>query len=158
MGMDRIAVLKNPVQEYAWGSRTAIQSLLGLPVPSERPAAELWMGAHPRAPSRVMVEGAWESLDQVIETDPVSVLGKGAAERFSNRLPFLFKVLAVDRPLSIQVHPNLPQAREGFESENRLGIPLDAAERNYRDASHKPEILCALTPFEALKGFRTPED
>ena len=158
MGMDKIAVLKNPVQEYAWGSRTAIQSLLGLPVPSERPTAELWMGAHPKAPSAVMIDGEWQLLDTVIERDPVSVLGKGVAKRFSNRLPFLFKVLAVDRPLSIQVHPNLHQAREGFERENRLGIPLDAAERNYRDASHKPEILCALTPFEALKGFRTPED
>ena len=155
--MDRIAVLKNPVQEYAWGSKTAIQTLLGLPVPSERPAAELWLGAHPKAPSKVFIDGEWQSLEKVIERDPVSVLGKGVAGKFSDKLPFLLKVLAADRPLSIQVHPNLEQAREGFERENRLGIPLDASERNYKDANHKPEVLCALTPFEGLKGFRTPE-
>jgi len=155
--MDRIAVLKNPVQEYAWGSKTAIQTLLGLPAPSEKPAAELWLGAHPKAPSEVMIEGEWQSLEKIIERDPVSVLGKGVAKRFSNKLPFLFKVLAADHPLSIQVHPNLEEAREGFERENRLGIPLDASERNYKDANHKPEILCAVTPFEGLKGFRTPE-
>jgi len=156
--MDKIALLKNPVQEYAWGSRTAIPSLLGMLVPSERPAAELWLGAHPKAPSRVMIDGVWQSLETVIERDPVSLLGKDVAERFSNRLPFLFKVLAADRPLSIQVHPDLKQARAGFERENRLGIALDAARRNYRDSNHKPEILCAVTRFEALKGFRPPED
>ncbi len=156
--MDRIALLKNPIQEYAWGSRTAIPSLLGLPVPSERPAAELWLGAHPKAPSQVRVAGEWQTLDTVIERDPVSVLGKRVAERFSNTLPFLFKVLAAERPLSIQVHPNLEEARKGFERENRLGIPLDAPERNYKDPHHKPEILCAVTRFEALKGFRPFDD
>jgi len=155
--MDKIAVLKNPIQEYDWGSKTAIQTLLGLPVPSEKPAAELWLGAHPKAPSQVMVDGEWQSLEKVIERNPVSVLGKRVAERFSNKLPFLFKVLAADRPLSIQVHPNLEEAREGFERENRLGISLDASGRNYKDANHKPEILCAITPFEGLKGFRAPE-
>ena len=104
-----------------------------------------------------MVDGEWQSLEKVIERDPVSVLGKGVAEKFSNKLPFLFKVLAADRPLSIQVHPNLKEAREGFEREKRLGISLDASERNYKDANHKPEVLCAVTPFEGLKGFRTPE-
>ena len=156
--MDRIAVLKNPIQEYAWGSKTAIQTLLGLPIPSEKPAAELWLGAHPKAPSEVMVDGEWQSLEKIIERDPVSILGKGAAKRFSNKLPFLFKVLAADRPLSIQVHPNLEEAREGFERENRLGISLDSSERNYKDANHKPEILCAITVFEGLKGFRTSEN
>ena len=124
--MDRIARLKNPVQAYAWGSRTAIPELLGLPMPSDRPCAELWLGAHPKAPSRVRVEGRWVPLDQVIESDPVSILGKGGADRFSKRLPFLFKVLAADQPLSIQVHPNLDQAREGFERENRLGPDQDS--------------------------------
>jgi mannose-6-phosphate isomerase len=156
--MDRIARLKNPVQDYAWGSRTAIPSLLGMAVPSERPCAELWLGAHPKAPSLARVDGRWAPLDQVIKTDPVSVLGKAVSHRFSNSLPFLFKVLAADQPLSIQVHPNLEQAREGFDRENRLGIPLSASHRNYRDANHKPELLCAVTPFEALKGFRAPQD
>jgi len=155
--MDAIAVLRNPIQAYAWGSRTAIPELLGLEAPSAHPAAELWMGAHPNAPSQVRVDGQWQPLDQVIERDPTSVLGKEAAERFSNRLPFLFKVLAADQPLSIQVHPNVDQARAGFEMENRLGIPLKAAHRNYRDPNHKPELLCAVTRFEALKGFRHPK-
>ncbi len=156
--MKHIRILKNPVQKYAWGSRTVLQSLLDLPKPWEAPAAELWMGAHPKAPSMVEVDGRWRSLIDVIAADPESVLGRYAAERFSNKLPFLFKVLAADRPLSIQVHPDMMQAREGFELENRLNIPLDAPNRNYRDASHKPENLCAVTPFEAMKGFRAPGD
>lgn len=156
--MDRIAVLKNPIQEYAWGSRNAISKLLGLPSPSDKPVAEVWLGAHPKAPSRVVVDGGWEPLDRVIERDPISVLGKKVAERFSNSIPFLFKVLAADRPLSIQAHPNIKQAREGFDRENHLGIALDAAHRNYKDPHHKPEILCAVSRFEALKGFRPPEE
>jgi mannose-6-phosphate isomerase len=156
--MDRIAVLKNPIQEYAWGSRTAIPDLLGLPLPAERPAAELWMGSHPSASSQVFMDGKWQPLDRVIERDAVSILGKRVADRFSNKLPFLFKVLAADQPLSIQVHPNLEQARAGFERENRLGIPLDADGRNYKDPNHKPELLCAVTRFEALEGFRPSEE
>ncbi|MCF8083876.1 MAG: mannose-6-phosphate isomerase, class I [Deltaproteobacteria bacterium] len=156
--MDRIVRLKNPVQPYAWGSRTAIQTLLGQPVPSDTPAAELWLGAHPQAPSEVLIKGAWIPLDRVIEDDPVSILGRGVVETYGNRLPFLLKVLAAERPLSIQVHPHSRQAREGFDRENRLGIPLHAPERNYKDPWHKPECLCALTRFEALKGFRPIEE
>ncbi|OQX65352.1 MAG: mannose-6-phosphate isomerase, class I [Desulfococcus sp. 4484_242] len=154
--MDRIAILKNPVQEYAWGSRTYIQNLIGKP--EGRPMAELWMGAHPRAPSSVRTDGKWQSLDRVISQDPEAVLGKHVAERFGGELPFLFKILAAEKPLSIQVHPDLAQAKLGFEKENRRNVPLDAPERNYRDANHKPEILCALTPFEGLKGFRDTEE
>jgi len=152
--MNKISFLKNPVQEYAWGSRIAIQTLLGEPVPSERPAAELWMGAHPKSPSEVLVDGEWQSLEAIIGRNPGAILGEEVARKFSNKLPFLFKVLAADQPLSVQVHPNLEQARAGFEKENSLGIPLDAPNRNYRDPNHKPEILCALTPFHGLKGFR----
>ena len=156
--MEHISLLKNPVQKYAWGSRTALQSLLGWHEPWEERAAELWMGAHPKAPSEVEVDGEWRSLIDVIGTDPVSVLGADAAEQFSNKLPFLFKVLAADRPLSIQVHPHMDQARDGFRRENQRGIPFEAPNRNYKDASHKPECLCAVTRFEAMKGFRAPKD
>ena len=156
--MNRICILKNPVQEYAWGSKTAIQELLGKPVPSEKPMAEMWMGAHAKAPSKVLLNGQWRSLDAVIEGSPESILGKRVAEKFASRLPFLFKVLAADRPLSIQVHPNLDQAREGFARENRLRIPLDAPNRNYRDDNHKPELLLAVTHFKGLKGFRKIEE
>ncbi len=156
--MKHIHILKNPVQKYAWGSRTALHSLLDWPEPWEEPAAELWMGVHPKAPSKVEVDGDWRSLVDVIAADPISVLGNDVAKQFLNKLPFLFKVLAADRPLSIQVHPNMEQAREGFERENRNNIPFDAPNRSYKDASHKPECLCAVTRFEAMKGFRAPED
>ncbi len=156
--MKHISILKNPVQKYAWGSRTALQSLLGWPELWKEPAAELWMGAHPKAPSEVQVDGQWRSLIDVIAAGPVSLLGAHAAERFSNRLSFLFKVLAAGRPLSIQVHPDVGQAQEGFDRENRLNIPQGVPERNYKDACHKPELLCAVTPFEVMKGFREPEE
>jgi mannose-6-phosphate isomerase len=152
--LNKISVLKNPVQEYLWGSKTAIQTLLGGIESTERPIAELWMGAHPKASSRVSVDGKWKCLRDSIDESPETILGKSVAERFSYRLPFLLKILAADKPLSIQVHPTLEQAQQGYARENRLGIALDAENRNYRDENHKPEILCALTPFQALKGFR----
>lgn len=152
--MKKPALLNNPVLEYAWGSRSFIPELMAEPAPAARPQAELWMGAHPRAPSRVLLGGDSLSLPELIHKDPVNVLGESVAGRFSNVLPFLFKVLAMDRPLSIQAHPGREQAEEGFKRENRLNIPLDSPERNYRDANHKPELLCALRPFRALKGFR----
>ncbi len=154
MKYNRLFKLKNKIQEYDWGSKMAIPSLLGLPVPSTRPMAEMWMGAHPRAPSEIEIDGEWRRLDQVIANTPVPILGKGVADKFLNELPFLFKVIAAAKPLSVQAHPNKAQAIAGFERENRLQIPLDAPERNYKDKNHKPEILCALTRFEALKGFR----
>jgi mannose-6-phosphate isomerase len=120
--------------------------------------AELWMGAHPKGISKVLWDGAWVSLPDLIRRDPENILGTEAARRFSNRLPFLFKILSAAMPLSLQAHPDLFQARRGFAEENRLRIPLDAPARNYRDGNHKPEILCALTPFEALKGFRKADE
>lgn len=153
--MECVCRLKNVIQTYAWGSRTAIAELLGDPCPSETPQAELWMGAHPKAPSEVNLQGRWVPLDRLIEADPMAVLGPVAARRFDNRLPYLFKVLAAAEPLSVQAHPSRQQAQAGFERENRAGIPLDAPHRNYRDNNHKPEIICALTCFWALCGFRT---
>ena len=156
--MKRIPLLKNPVQGYAWGSKTFIPELLGEAAPSANPVAEVWMGAHPKGVSQVLWDGAWVSLADLIQRDPENILGKEAARRFSNRLPFLFKILSAALPLSIQAHPNRAQARQGFARENRLRIPPDDPSRNYRDDNHKPEILCALTPFDALKGFRKAED
>lgn len=152
--MKEFCILKNPIQDYAWGSRTALPELLGTQTPSKRPQAELWMGAHQKAPSEVLADGNWQPLPQIIEKSPVALLGKRVAEKFANKLPFLFKVLAAARPLSIQAHPDLDQAKEGFVRENSLGIPLSAPNRNYRDNNHKPEIICALTAFWALNGFR----
>ncbi|HTV21397.1 MAG TPA: mannose-6-phosphate isomerase, class I, partial [Polyangiaceae bacterium] len=111
------------------------------------------IGAHPKAPSRLS-DG--RSLLDVIVADPAGMLGVDVQSRFGARLPFLLKVLAVDAPLSLQAHPNLEQAARGFAREQQAGVPLDAAERTYKDDNHKPELLCALTPFEALSGFRPP--
>jgi mannose-6-phosphate isomerase len=152
--MQQIGLLKNTIQEYAWGSTQAIPDLLGQRNPGNKPQAELWMGAHPKAPSLVQYHGQWVSLLDLINKNPVEVLGKNAAKNFNNKLPYLFKVLDAAKPLSIQAHPNVYQAREGFERENAQGIPLNAPYRNYRDAHHKPECICALTPFWALSRFR----
>ncbi len=158
MDLKRPLRLKNKIQEYEWGSKTAIPSILGLPSPSKKPMAELWMGAHPKAPSEVEVDGKWMRLDELISIKPKAILGKKVADKFGNQLPFLFKIIAAEKPLSIQAHPNKEQAINGFERENKLGIPLDAPERNYKDKNHKPEVLCAITRFEALKGFRSIEE
>jgi mannose-6-phosphate isomerase len=152
--MKSISLMKNTVQEYAWGSFTAIAELLGNGSPSKTPQAELWMGAHPKAPSMVKCDGNWISLLELIEKNPKHILGKKVAEKFDNRLPYLFKVLAAAKPLSIQAHPSRDQAKQGFERENRQGIPLDAYNRNYKDDNHKPECICAQTLFWALNGFR----
>lgn len=152
MSLGDIRLLSNPIQAYSWGSRTALAELLGRPQGGE-PQAELWMGAHPRAPSRVRTPGGEVPLDAWIARDPVAVLGRRTAERFG-ALPFLFKVLAAEEPLSLQAHPDLEQARTGFARENAAGVPVDAPERCYRDANHKPELICALTRFQALSGFR----
>jgi mannose-6-phosphate isomerase len=154
--MDRMLLLRNPIQHYAWGSPGAIPALLGKSAASE-PWAEMWMGAHASAPSRVEMDGAEVELDRVIESHAGEILGARVAGAFG-RLPFLFKIIAAARPLSIQCHPDARTAREGFERENRLGVPLGARERNYRDASHKPELLVALGRFEALVGFRPPRE
>jgi mannose-6-phosphate isomerase len=149
----------NPVMAYAWGSREGIATLQGRPA-SEEAEAELWMGAHPQAPSRLdSGDGSpAESLDVVIATDPKGVLGEAALERFGPRLPFLLKVLAAAQPLSLQVHPDDEQARRGFDAEDAAGVERDAPNRCYRDPYAKPEMLVALTDFEVLQGFRPASD
>lgn len=149
--------LTNPVRTYAWGSLTAIPQLLGVPASGD-PQAELWLGAHSAAPSTLRRHGVALPLTKVVAADPNRELGADALARFGPRLPFLFKVLAAEQPLSLQVHPNPEQAVAGFADENARGIPLDAPERNYRDGSHKPELICALSEFDALCGFREPGD
>jgi mannose-6-phosphate isomerase len=148
--------LENPIQNYAWGSHSALSHLLGRPSPTGKPEAELWMGAHPNAPSLVLPSR--ESLAQLIEREPERLLGAQNRARFGARLPYLLKVLAAETPLSLQAHPTLEQARAGFDAEEAAGVPLDSAQRNYKDRSHKPELICALTPFVALCGFRPIED
>ena len=150
--------LINPVMKYEWGAYGAIQELLGEKHPGQEPMAELWMGAHPKAPSMVEVDGHRISLNRLIQEHPQEILGASTAASFSNQLPFLFKVLAARQPLSVQAHPNADQAKAGFERENDMDIPLSAPNRNYRDANHKPECICALSEFWAMCGFRPPEE
>ena len=152
------------VRPYTWGSRYGIATLQGRPVPSEGPEAELWMGAHPSAPSGVSrspspsASASPVTLDALIAAAPERELGPECAERFGGRLPFLLKVLSADQALSIQVHPSRAQAEAGFRAENELGLAPGDPARDYVDDWPKPELLCALTPFEVLTGLRTPQD
>ncbi|MBL3670240.1 mannose-6-phosphate isomerase, class I [Streptomyces sp. M2CJ-2] len=146
--MDR---LDNTIRPYAWGSTTAIAELLGVE-PTGEPQAEMWLGAHPGAPSRT----DRGTLAEVIDTDPERELGAASVAKFGPRLPFLLKLLAAGAPLSLQVHPDLDQAKAGYADEERRGVPVTAPHRNYKDANHKPELVCALTDFDGLCGFRDP--
>jgi len=152
--MNRIRLLRNPIRDYAWGSRTALAELMGRPSPAPQPEAELWMGAHPSAPSELREGSGWVSLLEYIRRAPEQVLGRQTAASFGPELPFLFKVVAPERALSIQTHPDARRAREGFERENAAGLALDEPCRNYRDPNPKPELLCALSRFDALCSFR----
>ena len=148
-----IARLTGVIQAYAWGSATMIPQLLGIE-PSGEPQAELWLGAHPLAPSRVDDQ----PLDDLLATDPPGLMGAATVQAFGPRLPFLLKVIAADQPLSLQAHPSRSQAEVGFAREQAAGVPRDAAHRIYRDGWPKPEVLCALQETEALCGFREPEE
>jgi mannose-6-phosphate isomerase len=145
--------LTGVIQPYAWGSRTAIPELLGTE-PTGEPQAELWLGAHPLAPS--IVDG--EPLDKVVADDPVGVVGWAAVEAFGPRLPFLLKIIAAEQPLSLQAHPSREQAEAGYAREQAAGVPRDAPHRTYRDGWPKPELLCALAETEALCGFGEPHE
>jgi len=142
------------VRHYPWGSRTVIPDLLGQPSPADRPHAELWVGAHPGDPS-LLDDG--RPLDKAIAHDPEALLGARVTERFGPRLPFLLKVLAADSPLSLQAHPSPEQAQAGFAAEEAAGIPIEDPTRTFKDPCHKPELILALTTFEALCGFRPVE-
>ena len=147
-------LLRGAVRTYAWGSRTAIADFTGRPSPTAHPEAELWFGAHPGDPAWLETEQGEQSLLDTLLKDPEGQLGAVVRSRFGDTLPFLFKVLAADEPLSLQAHPSAQQAVEGFAGEERAGIPVSSPVRNYRDRSHKPELLVALSQFEALAGFR----
>lgn len=142
--------LNNPTRDYQWGSPTAISHALGR-APSGGPEAELWIGAHPDAPSQVLTDDGAVGLDEYIAQAPLQRLGDGT------RLPFLMKLLAADGALSLQVHPSKSQAEAGFAAEEAAGVARNDASRNYKDDNHKPEMIYALTPFEALCGFRERE-
>ncbi|WP_419850558.1 mannose-6-phosphate isomerase, class I [Candidatus Poriferisocius sp.] len=154
--MSAPGVLSGAIQPYAWGSREVLSRIMGVP-PTGEPQAELWLGAHPQAPSVLLRSGIDRPLNQVIADDPIGELGADVVQTFGGELPFLLKILAVDQPLSLQTHPTRSQAQAGFDSENEQGIALDSERRLYRDRNHKPELICALEPFTALCGLRPPD-
>ncbi|CDT07933.1 Putative mannose-6-phosphate isomerase [Vibrio coralliirubri] len=143
--------LDNVIQHYPWGSKQSISELFDIQNPNSEPQAEIWMGAHPRGCSRVADTG--QLLSEVLSQDSKGMFGEYTEARFGE-LPYLFKVLAAKTPLSIQVHPSKKKAQLGFERENKLGISLDASNRNYKDPNHKPELVYALTFYKAMNGFR----
>ena len=155
MSEPKVIPLEGVERHYAWGSTTAIPDLLGRE-PDGTPVAELWFGTHPDAPAGV--PGQDDTLADLIAADPERTVGPAVLEDFGPHLPFLVKILAAESPLSIQVHPTREQARAGFDAEEAAGVARDAAERTYKDANHKPELLCALDTFEALCGFRPVDE
>ncbi|MDR0960541.1 MAG: mannose-6-phosphate isomerase, class I [Propionibacteriaceae bacterium] len=144
------------VRAYAWGSPTAIPELLGRE-PTGEPQAEYWLGAHPLAPSLVETPEGDVELNDYLSSHPEFV-GDRCLTAFGDRFPVLMKLLASERPLSLQAHPDREQAEAGFAREEEAGISLDAPERTYRDDWPKPELILALTPFDALCGFRKAAD
>jgi mannose-6-phosphate isomerase len=149
-------LMGNRIRPYAWGSRTAIAELIGTPSPAPHPQAELWMGAHPGDSSTLLDAAGERSLLDAITDKPVLMLGERVEREFGPRLPFLMKVLAAAEPLSLQAHPSAAQAARGFALEEATGVPMKSSGRNYKDGNHKPELICALTVFDALCGFREP--
>lgn len=145
--------LENSIRKYSWGDPDLIPAFLGVENPLREPWAELWLGAHHKAPSMArQPDGSLTSLEDLILEAPEAMLGPaGAADP---RLPFLFKLMAVAKPLSLQAHPSAQAATRGFKREERAALPLEAAERNYSDGRHKPELVVALDRFEGLCGFR----
>ncbi|MDR3020587.1 MAG: mannose-6-phosphate isomerase, class I [Treponema sp.] len=135
--MNKIYKLENQIKRYEWGSLNLIPEFLGIGNEKDLPYAEMWMGTHSSSLSRYLTHDTPVDLAQI-----------------SGELPFLFKLIAVDKPLSIQVHPDKERAAEGFSKEERLGIALNAFKRSYKDSNHKPEILCAISPFTLMAGLR----
>ncbi|NHA66877.1 mannose-6-phosphate isomerase, class I [Phycicoccus flavus] len=131
----------------AWGSFVSIASLQGRPIPTPEPESELWMGAHESGPAGTDRPGS-PDLAAVIEADPAAELGGECVERFGPRLPFLLKVLAPGRAISIQVHPTAEQAR---------AVRARTGDAVYVDDFAKPELLLAIAPFEVFVGMRAPE-
>lgn len=139
---------------YDWGSTTALRAF-SEHMPEGRPLAELWYGAHAAGSSPLPAQPvAGQDLRALIASDPGRWLGRDVIDRFGRELPYLLKLIAPVKPLSLQVHPSAERARECYERENAAGIALDSPVRNYSDPNHKPELVYAISPFEALSGFR----
>lgn len=155
--MKQLYPIKGAIQDYAWGGIVFIPELLNIDNTSQKKYAELWMGTHNRGTAILEDDAQNRSLKDLITENPRLVLGEKVIAQFGEELPFLFKVLAVRKMLSIQVHPSKAAAVKGFKKENETGIPLTAFHRNYKDDNHKPEVMVALTDFWLLHGFKSIE-
>ncbi|MCE7728130.1 mannose-6-phosphate isomerase, class I [Vibrio campbellii] len=149
--------LDNVIQNYAWGSTTSFSELFGIDNINGAPQAEMWMGVHPNGCSKTWVGNNAVLLSDLIDTNKASYLSRYTFDRFEG-LPYLFKVLAADSALSVQVHPSKQEAEKGFLRENALGIHLNHPKRNFKDCNHKPELIYALTPYKAMNGFRVLDE
>ncbi|OBT15788.1 mannose-6-phosphate isomerase, class I [Vibrio tasmaniensis] len=145
--------MDNVIQNFAWGSKSSFSQLFDTDNIGNEPQAEIWMGAHPNGCSRVQCSDSKVLLSQLIETHKEEFLSTQINEKFGE-LPYLFKVLAAENALSVQVHPSKEEAEFGFHKEEQAQVPLTAHHRNYRDSNHKPELVYALTPYQAMNGFR----
>jgi mannose-6-phosphate isomerase len=139
-------------RHYEWGGNAFIPQLMHVDNAIGKPFAEYWMGAHPSAPAMVETAEGLMALDQMIQENKVAFLGAKTAAQFG-ALPYLFKILDVEKMLSIQVHPSKENAKKGFSKEQQAGVPIDATNRNYKDQNHKPEVMVALSDFWLLHGF-----
>lgn len=149
--------MSNIIQDYAWGSRTAISTFFGIENSSGEPQAEIWMGAHPNGCSKITEDNVEQTLSSLIANAPTATLGESTEKAFGE-LPFLLKILAAEKALSVQVHPSKQQAETGFDSENSRGLNISDPTRNFKDPNHKPELVYALTTYQALNGFRPFEE
>lgn len=154
--MQQIFPLQGTIMNYAWGGADFLPQLLRVPNSEHRPFAEYWLGAHASSSSFIKKEGESVFLKDAISNEPDRFLGEKVHQQYKG-LPFLLKILDVASILSIQVHPTIEQAIEGFDREEAAGIPIDATHRNYKDRNHKPEMLVALSDFWLLHGFKSPE-
>ena len=145
--------LTGQVQHYAWGGKNYIASLIGLNSAKDQPCAEWWLGAHPSAPSEIENVTGKQSLIEFLSQNPTA-LGQASRQQFGDELPYLLKILDVEKPLSIQLHPTKAQAEKGFEAENAKGVSLTDSTRTYKDRNHKPEMMIALSDFWLLHGFK----
>ncbi|PPI86794.1 mannose-6-phosphate isomerase, class I [Candidatus Pantoea edessiphila] len=149
-----ILKLKNSLQYYEWGNKYFLKNHYNIKNPRNLPMAELWIGTHPKNPSKVYFNNKTILLSDVININPQQLLSNSVFQYFGSDLPFLFKILCVENPLSIQVHPNKFNAKLGFENENIKSIPLNSDNRIYKDDNYKPELIYAITPFYVLSGFK----
>lgn len=149
--------LKGAIQHYAWGGKSFLPNLLEIDNTDKEPYAELWMGTHIKGPAKILNNKDTKDLAQFLKKDAKRILGKSVIAKFGEQLPFLFKVLDVNKMLSIQAHPSKKAAEIGFAKEEESGIDRIAPNRTYRDDNHKPEIMIAITNFWLLHGFKSIE-